>query len=159
MPATHDASQPSGLKFGDTLIKAGKLRGVESAGMMCSAGEMGLDLNLYPELNKEGILILPKDTPVGNDIHTLFDLDDVVYEMELTANRADCFSMIGMALEVGAIFNRKVTLREIAVRETGLRLLAALPFISVIPNTASVFADASWKMSPLHVLLCGLKTA
>lgn len=120
VPATHDASQPSGLKFGDTLIKAGKLRGVESAGMMCSAGEMGLDLNLYPELNKEGILILPKDTPVGNDIHTLFDLDDVVYEMELTANRADCFSMIGMALEVGAIFNRKVTLREIAVRETGL---------------------------------------
>ena len=90
-----------------------------SNGMMCSLGELGLDDNLFPALNKEGILILPADTPIGVDFHTLFDLDDVIYEMELTANRADCFSMIGMALEVGAIFKRKVNLPEISVKETG----------------------------------------
>lgn len=119
VPATHDASAPGGLRFGDTKIKAGKLRGVKSEGMMCSLGELGLDDNLFPSLNKEGILILPENTTVGTDIHTLYDLDDIVYEMELTANRADCFSMIGMALETGAIFKKKVTLPEITVKEEG----------------------------------------
>lgn len=119
VPAKHDAKAPGGLKFGDTKIKAGKLRGVASAGMMCSCGELGLDDNLFPGVNKDGIMILPETTPVGVDFHTLYDLDDVVYEMELTANRADCFSMIGMALEVGAIFHREVKLPEINVKETG----------------------------------------
>ena len=119
VPAKHDAKAPGGLARGDTKIKAGKLRGVVSNGMMCSLGELGLDDNLFPALNKEGILILPADTPIGVDFHTLFDLDDVIYEMELTANRADCFSMIGMALEVGAIFKREVNLPEISVKETG----------------------------------------
>ena len=119
VPAAHDSTQPGGLRYGDIKIKAGKLRGVKSAGMMCSCGELGLDDNLFPGVNKEGIMILPEDTPVGVDMHTLFDLDDVVYEMELTANRADCFSMIGMALETGAVFGRKVTLPEVSVKETG----------------------------------------
>ena len=119
VPAAHDAKAPGGLRFGDIKIKSGKLRGVKSDGMMCSLGELGLDDNLFPSLNKEGILILPSDTTVGVDIHTLYDLDDVVYEMELTANRADCFSMIGMALEIGAIFKRKVSLPNISVKEEG----------------------------------------
>ena len=119
VPAAHDNKAPGGLRFGDIKIKAGKLRGVKSAGMMCSLGELGMDDNLFPSLNKEGILILPENTPVGEDIHKLYDLDDVVYEMELTANRADCFSMIGMALETGAIFRKKVSLPEIAVKEEG----------------------------------------
>lgn len=119
VPAAHDSTQPGGLRYGDIKIKAGKLRGVKSAGMMCSCGELGLDDNLFPGVNKEGIMILSEDTPVGVDIHTLFGLDDVVYEMELTANRADCFSMIGMAKEVGAIFGRKVTVPEVSVKETG----------------------------------------
>lgn len=119
VPAAHDNKAPDGLRFGDIKIKAGKLRGVKSAGMMCSLGELGMDDNLFPSLNKEGILILPENTPVGEDIHKLYDLDDVVYEMELTANRADCFSMIGMALETGAIFRKKVSLPEIAVKEEG----------------------------------------
>ena len=119
VPAAHDAKVPGGLRYGDIKIKAGKLRGVKSNGMMCSLGELGMDSNLFPALNKEGILILPEDTPVGIDIHNLYDLDDIVYEMELTANRADCFSMIGMALEVGAIFERKVSLPEIKVKEEG----------------------------------------
>lgn len=117
VPAAHDAKAPGGLRYGDIKIKAGKLRGVKSAGMMCSLGELGMDSNLFPALNKDGILILPENTPIGIDIHKLYDLDDIVYEMELTANRADCFSMIGMALEVGAIFERKVDLPGIKVKE------------------------------------------
>lgn len=115
VPAKHDAKAPGGLVHGNTKIKAGKLRGVPSAGMMCSCGELGLDESLFPGVGKEGIMILPENTPVGVDFHTLYDLDDVIYEMELTANRADCFSMMGMALEVGAIEKRKVTLPTVTV--------------------------------------------
>lgn len=119
LPAKHDASAPGGLKWGDVKIKAGKLRGVKSAGMMCSCGELGLDFNLFPGVSKEGIMILPPDTPIGVDFHEVFDLDDLIYIMELTANRSDCFSMFGMALETGAVFNRKVSLPEIKVQEKG----------------------------------------
>lgn len=119
VPAKHDANQPGGLKHGDVEIRAGELRGVRSAGMMCSCGELGLDENLFPGVNRDGIMILPEDAHVGADFHTLYDLDDVIFEMELTANRADCFSMIGMALEVGAIFKRQVTIPTVHVMEQG----------------------------------------
>lgn len=119
LPAKHDHNAPGGIKVGDVKIKKGKLRGLPSAGMMCSASEMLLDYNLYPGTEPEGIMILPANTPVGVDFHHVFDLDDVIFEMELTPNRADCFSMVGMALETGAIFNRKVTLPEVKVREEG----------------------------------------
>ena len=74
IPAKHDAKMPGGLARGDTKIKAGKLRGVPSNGMLCSIGELGLDEILFPEIDKEGIMILPKDTPVGIDFHHLYDL-------------------------------------------------------------------------------------
>lgn len=119
LPAKHDASKPGGLAKGDTKIKRSKLRGVPSDGMMCSSGELGLDSNMFIGVESEGIMILPENTPVGIDFTSLYDLDDVIYEMELTANRADCFSMIGMAKEVGAIFNRKTTLPDISVEELG----------------------------------------
>ena len=122
VPAKHDASVPGGLAMGDTKIKKSKLRGVESYGMMCSAGELGLDPLLFPGVEKEGIMILPEDTPVGVDFTTLFGLDDIVYEFELTPNRADCFSMIGLAREVGGIFNKKMTLPEVTVAEEGAPL-------------------------------------
>lgn len=119
VPAKHDASVPGGYKIGEVKIKKSKLRGVESAGMMCSAPELCLDPVLFPGADKEGIMILPPDTPVGVDFTTLFGLDDIIYEFELTANRADCFSMIGLAQEVGGIFRRKVTLPEVHVVEDG----------------------------------------
>lgn len=119
VPAKHDASAPGGLALGGTKIKKSKLRGVVSNGMMCSAGELCLDSNLFPGVEKEGIMILPEGTPVGVDFTTLFDLDDIVYEFELTPNRADCFSMIGLAREVAGIFNKKLTLPEISVKEEG----------------------------------------
>jgi phenylalanyl-tRNA synthetase beta chain len=119
VPARHDNSAPGGIKVGDVKIKKGKMRGVPSMGMMCSATEMLFDINLFPGTDKEGIMILPKDTPIGIDFHKLYDQDDIVYEMELTPNRADCFSMIGMAMETGAIFKRKVTLPEVSVKAEG----------------------------------------
>jgi len=79
------------------VIKVGKLRGVESQGMLCSGRELGLGDD------HEGILELPADAPVGQDIRQYLDLDDQIFVIKLTPNKADCLSLIGMAREVSAI--------------------------------------------------------
>ena len=79
------------------MIKLGKLRGVESQGMLCSGRELGLGDD------HEGILELPEDAPVGQDIRQYLDLDDQIYVIKLTPNKADCLSLMGMAREVSAI--------------------------------------------------------
>ena len=79
------------------MIKVGKLRGVESQGMLCSGRELGLGDD------HEGILELPADAPVGKDIREYLDLDDQIFFIKLTPNKADCLSLIGMAREVSAI--------------------------------------------------------
>ncbi len=79
------------------IIKVGKLRGVESQGMLCSGRELGLGDD------HEGILELPADAPVGEDIRQYLDLDDQIFVIKLTPNKADCLSLIGMAREVSAI--------------------------------------------------------
>ena len=87
------AHLPNGLH-----IKKGKLRGLPSNGMLCSAGELHLDLTKLTEEEKDGIYILPEGTPVGVPAKDVLGLDDVVLEFELTANRGDCFSVIGLVL-------------------------------------------------------------
>jgi len=79
------------------MIKVGKLRGVESQGMLCSGRELGLGDD------HEGILELPADAPVGEDIRKYLDLDDQIFIIKLTPNKADCLSLMGMAREVSAI--------------------------------------------------------
>lgn len=79
------------------MIKVGKLRGVESQGMLCSGRELGLGDD------HEGILELPADAPVGKDIRAYLDLDDQIFVIKLTPNKADCLSLMGMAREVSAI--------------------------------------------------------
>ena len=79
------------------MIKVGKLRGVESQGMLCSGRELGLGDD------HEGILELPADAPIGEDIRKYLDLDDQVFVIKLTPNKADCLSLVGMAREVSAI--------------------------------------------------------
>ena len=79
------------------MIKVGKLRGVESQGMLCSGRELGLGDD------HEGILELPTDAPVGKDIREYLNLDDQIFVIKLTPNKADCLSLIGMAREVSAI--------------------------------------------------------
>lgn len=96
---------------GDIKIKKGKLRGVESCGMLCSHDELGIsvaDLGYEPEY---GILILPDETPIGIEIKDYFGLNEDVVEFEITSNRPDCFSVIGLARETAATFKRPFNLK------------------------------------------------
>lgn len=106
------AHLPNGMK-----ISKGKLRGVASSGMLCSAQELKLDLEKLPEEQKTGIFILPSDTPVGIPAKDVLGLNDVVLEFELTANRADCFSVFGLVREIAAITGNKPHFPEIKVNE------------------------------------------
>lgn len=106
------AHLPNGMK-----ISKGKLRGVVSNGMLCSAQELKLDLEKLPPEQKTGIFILPSDTPVGIPAKEVLGLNDVVLEFELTANRADCFSVVGLVREIAAITGNKPHFPEIKVTE------------------------------------------
>lgn len=97
---SHDgAMTPGGI-----TIKAGKLRGVESMGMMCSIEELGSSKEMYPEAPDNGIYIFPEDAKVGEDAVHALGLDDVNFEYEITSNRVDCYSVIGIAREAAATF-------------------------------------------------------
>lgn len=109
----HDGSKtPGGIK-----IKKGKLRGVESNGMMCSIEELGSNRDMYPEAPEEGIYIFPEDAQVGENAVKALGLDDVVVEYEVTSNRVDCFSVVGIAREAAATFDK--TFVPPVVTETG----------------------------------------
>lgn len=109
----HDGSKtPGGIK-----IKKGKLRGVVSNGMMCSIEELGSNTDMYPESPEEGIYIFPEDAEVGESAVKALGLDDVVFEYEVTSNRVDCFSVIGIAREAAATFDK--TFVPPVVTETG----------------------------------------
>ena len=108
--ATDGALLPSGTK-----IKTGKLRGVESQGMLCSIAELGLTLHDQPDAIEDGILILSdcdlgREIAPGMDVHEALELDDVVVEFEITPNRPDCLSMIGLARESAVSFEKALTL-------------------------------------------------
>ncbi len=98
----HDGSKTEG----GITIKAGKLRGIESNGMMCSIEELGSSREFYPEAPEYGIYIFPEDAQVGADAVKALGLDDVNFEFEITSNRVDCYSVIGIAREAAATFNK-----------------------------------------------------
>ena len=98
----HDGS----LTKGGIEIKKGKLRGVESCGMMCSIEELGSTRDMYPEAPENGIYIFPDDVEVGADAVEVLGLRDAVFEYEVTSNRVDCFSVIGIAREAAANFGK-----------------------------------------------------
>ena len=102
-----------------TEIKKGKLRGVVSEGMFCSVAEFGISSDLVRPEEAQGIYIFPEGTPIGLDIKEALMFDDTVYEFELTANRADCFSMVGLSREFGIMTNQKALFPVIMVNETG----------------------------------------
>ena len=109
----HDGSRtPGGIK-----IKKGKLRGVPSFGMMCSIEELGSSKDMYPDAPDNGLYILPEDTEVGADAIEVLGLHDVVFEYEVTSNRVDCYSVIGIAREAAATFRKKFV--PPVVTETG----------------------------------------
>ena len=109
----HDGKMtPGGIK-----IKKGKLRGVESFGMMCSIEELGSTREMYPEAPEYGIYIFPEDAVVGESAVKALGLDDVVFEYEITSNRVDCYGVLGIAREAAATFQKKFCPPIVEVRE------------------------------------------
>ncbi len=99
----HDGSRtPGGIK-----IKKGKLRGVESYGMMCSIEELGSSKDYYPAAPEEGLYDMGPDAVIGSDAIEALGLRDTVFEYEITSNRVDCYSVIGIAREAAATFRKK----------------------------------------------------
>ena len=123
VPVVIDGGKVAGGHDGGPLpedgivIKNGKLRGVDSFGMMCSIEELGSDRNMYPEAPENGIYIFPEDTPVGADAIELLGLHDVVFEYEITSNRVDCYSVLGIAREAAATFDKPFVAPEVNVKE------------------------------------------
>lgn len=99
----HDGSKTEG----GIKIKKGKLRGVESNGMMCSIEELGSTRDMFPLAPEDGLYILPEDAPVGASAVEYLGLDDTVVEYEITSNRVDCFSVLGLAREAAATFGKE----------------------------------------------------
>ena len=109
----HDGSKTEG----GIRIKKGKLRGVESDGMMCSIEELGSTRDMFPLAPENGLYLLPEDAPVGENAVSYLGLDDVVVEYEITSNRVDCFAVLGIAREAAATFGREFV--PPVVTETG----------------------------------------
>ena len=123
VPVVLDGGKVAGGHDGGPLpeegikIKKGKLRGIESNGMMCSIEELGSSRDMHPDAPELGIYILPKDTPVGADAVEVLGLHDVVFEYEITSNRVDCYSVVGLAREAAATFRKEF--HPPIVKETG----------------------------------------
>ena len=112
--ALHDSWLPGGVH-----IKKGKLRGVESCGMLCSLSELGLTTHDFPYAVEDGIFILEEpDMKPGQDIQSAIGLDDVCVEFEITSNRPDCLSVTGLAREAAVTFGKPLDLKAPAVKAT-----------------------------------------
>ena len=109
----HDGNRAEG----GIKIKKGKLRGIESNGMMCSIEELGSTRDMFPLAPENGLYILPEDAPVGANAVEYLGLDDTEVEYEITSNRVDCFSIFGIAREAAATFDKKFV--PPVVTETG----------------------------------------
>ena len=109
--------EPGQRVEGGIKIKKGKLRGVESDGMMCSIEELGSNRDMYPEAPEYGIYIFDDDAVVGESAIKSLGLDDVVVEYEITSNRVDCYGVLGIAREAAATFDKKFV--PPVVTETG----------------------------------------
>ena len=125
VPLVLDGGKVAGGHDGGPLpedgiqIKAGKLRGVPSNGMMCSIEELGSSKDMYPEAPEMGIYIFKDDVPVGTDAAAVLGLRDTVFEYEVTSNRVDCYSVIGIAREAAATFRKPFILPEVTVKGNG----------------------------------------
>lgn len=113
VPVVLDGGKVAGSAHSDgplpedgIVIKAGKLRGVPSNGMMCSIDELGSSRDMYPEAPEYGIYIFPEDAQVGADAVGALGLHDTVFEYEITSNRVDCYSVLGIAREAAATFDK-----------------------------------------------------
>ena len=128
VPVVLDGGRVAGGHDGGPLpengivIKAGKLRGVPSNGMMCSIEELGSSKEMYPEAPENGIYIFGEDAQVGSDAVEALGLRDTVFEYEITSNRVDCYSVLGIAREAAATFRKPFVAPEVVVKENGERV-------------------------------------
>ena len=106
-----------GAELPEITIKKGNIRGQESNGMLCSMLELGIEHKYVDEIDKTGIHELPEDAPVGEDPIKYMGLDDEVIDFDLTANRGDLLSILGMAYELGAIYDKKVKEIDLSHKE------------------------------------------
>ncbi len=147
--ATDGAVLPGGHK-----IKQGKLRGVESQGMLCSGAELGIPDGLYPNCGDEGLLLFLEDHPLGQDVREIFGLNDQVVDFEVLANRPDCLSVWGMGRESAAVLDEPFFMPIIDVREDGTGRFSDYAKISVHDDEkcprycARVIADVKIGPSP-----------
>ncbi|MCH5257524.1 MAG: phenylalanine--tRNA ligase subunit beta [Lachnospiraceae bacterium] len=122
VPVVLDGGKVAGGHDGGPLpedgivIKAGKLRGIESNGMMCSIEELGSSRDMYPEAPELGIYIFPEDAQVGADAVEVLGLRDTVFEYEITSNRVDCYSVLGVAREAAATFRKPFIAPKVEVK-------------------------------------------
>lgn len=111
-------ARPGAVLPGGMKIKKAKLRGEESNGMICSLQELGIEGKVVPKVYAEGIYVLPETAIIGEDILPLLGLDDTVLEFDLTPNRSDALSMLGVAYEVGAILSQGIQLPKGSYNES-----------------------------------------
>ena len=128
--AKHGAKLPGGIS-----IKKSKLRGIESNGMMCSIDELGLTRDDCPNAPEHGILILDQAYPVGQDIKVVLGISENVVEFEITSNRPDCLSVIGLARETAVTYGKEFKYPNIEVKESGEN---ASDYVSIEVNDADL---------------------
>jgi len=112
--ALDNSTLPGGVK-----IKKGKLRGVESCGMLCSLKELGLTVNDFPYAIENGIFIIEEECEIGQDVRSALGLNDTVYDFEITSNRPDCLSVLGLAREVAATYKLPLNIKTPEVKGCG----------------------------------------
>ncbi|MBM7597759.1 phenylalanyl-tRNA synthetase beta chain [Virgibacillus halotolerans] len=147
-------AKPGAVLPGDFKIKKVKLRGIESNGMICSLQELGIDEKYVPKDTAEGIFVFPDDVTIGDNVADLLNLNDAVLEFDLTPNRADALSMLGVAYETAAILDEAIEFPDETVRTENE---AAADYIAVnveAPDLnpyygAFVIKDIKIKPSPL----------
>ncbi len=124
VPVVLDGGKVAGGHDGGPLpeegiqIKAGKLRGVPSSGMMCAIEELGSSREMYPDAPQDGIYILDKEAVPGEDAIALLGLHDTVFEYEITSNRVDCYSVLGIAREAAVTFDKPFVPPVVEVKES-----------------------------------------
>ncbi len=132
--ALNNSSLPGGIK-----IKKGKLRGIESNGMLCSLGELGLTKHDFPYAAEDGIFVLQEDCKLGEPICDAIGLNDTKVEFEITSNRPDCFSVIGLAREAAATFQKPLMLHTPVVKAANGSCMDLLDVKVEAPDLCSIY--------------------
>ncbi|MFM0762080.1 phenylalanine--tRNA ligase subunit beta [Streptococcus suis] len=143
---------PGARIAGNYKIKKGKIRGVESLGMLCSLSEIGVSDSVVPKVYADGIYHLPEDAVVGEPVFSYLNLDDEIIELSITPNRADALSMRGVAHEVAAIYDSKVNFKPVALDESDKKasdvIEVAIESDKVTAYTARVIENVTIAPSP-----------